>query len=205
MKSKLRHIAFYIIAIFLMLFWIYIAFNHLWHLQDFYASLGNQPFPDQWAKYLYWLIPAVEVLIFTLIFLSLYPEGQRTMSIPEGHWINRLSYLISAALLFIFSIYIGLGIHGVYGELPCGCASVFGDIEWSSHLIINMMLIGLSIAGWYLKRRTHGHGPFMRYKRAVQLFSAYIVCPGFFLHNVCFILPRRFPRKFALFPGQAGT
>lgn len=188
MKTKAIHIAPFSIQIFLMVFWLYVGVEKLWNLQGFHSALLRQPFPDSWADVLYRSLPMAELGI-GLLFI--FQRGKRP------------AFLFSALLLLIFSIYITLGLIGVYAERPCGCASVLNGLTWEWHLVVNLALFGLSILGWYLSGPTapmDNRG--MRSKRPLVLFRAFMLLLAVPVYLVFIVFIRRFPRRFAVFPGR---
>lgn len=188
MKTKFLHIAPYIIRLFLMVFWLYVGVEKLWNLQGFHAALLQQPFPDLWADTLYWSLPVAEAGI-GLLFIF-----QQT---------KRSAFLFSALLLLIFSIYIILGIAGIYAERPCGCASVLHGLTWEWHLVVNLTLFSLSILGWYLTGPTTPMGNRgIRSKRHLALFRVFMMLLALPVYLVFIVFIRRFPRRFAVFPGR---
>ncbi|PRD57035.1 MauE/DoxX family redox-associated membrane protein [Sphingobacterium gobiense] len=188
MKTKALHIAPFCIQIFLLMFWLYVGVEKLWNLQGFHSALLRQPFPDSWADMLYWSLPLAEFGI-GLLFIC-----QQT---------KRSAYLFSALLLLIFSIYITLGLIGVYAERPCGCASVLNGLTWEWHLVVNMALFGLSILGWYLTGPTTPIGKReIRLKQSLVLFRAFMLLVAIPVYLVLLVFIRRFPRRFAVFPGR---
>ncbi len=185
------------IRIFLMIFWLYVALDKLWSLQGFHLSLLKQPFPHWWADVLFWALPLVE-LVAALLFI-----GRRSRTI---------AYLLSSLLMLAFTVYIGLGVAGVYAKRPCSCASVFRGMSWNTHLIVNIALLGISLYGYYLsekeddngdrsqKRKLSSSSRFAHWRRSNltdydNTFSSGIV-PFYMLF--C----KWFRRKFALFPGR---
>lgn len=187
MNTKTIHIAPYSIRIFLMVFWLYVALDKLWNLGGFHVALLRQPFPDSWANTLYWSLPLAELSLALLFPLQ------------KG----RLSFMLSATLLLIFSLYIGMGVLGFYPERPCGCASVFSRLTWEWHLVVNVVLFSLSILGWYLTGPTSpmdNRG--IRHKRSMMLFRAFMLPVAVPVYLVFIVSIRRFPRRFAVFPGR---
>src|SRR5690606_20264799 len=142
MKHNARHITLYSIRTFLMAFWLYVALDKLWEPNGFRAALLRQPFPASWADVLYWLLPVGELFLGLLFLLPAIKRFHRILS--------PLPYLLSALLMFAFTVYIGLGVAGFYAQRPCGCASVFSRLSWTWHLVVNIFLLSLSIVGWRL-------------------------------------------------------
>src|SRR5690606_284058 len=188
MKTKALHIAPFSIQLFLMVFWLYVGVEKLWDLQGFHSALLRQPFPDSWAGTLYWSLPIIELGIGLLFVFQ---------------QLTRLAFFFSALLLLLFSVYIAFGIAGLYAERPCGCASVLKGLTWEWHLVVTLALFSLSILGWYLSGPT---APMdncgMRSKRSLALFRTYMLLLAVPVYLVFLVFIRRFPRRFALFPGR---
>ena len=186
MKTKALHIIPFSIQLFLLIFWLYVGLEKLWNLPGFHTALLKQPFPDSWADHMYWSLPIIELGIGLLLV------SVKTV---------RLGFRFSALLLLVFSLYIALGVAGLYPERPCGCASIFHTWSWEQHLAANLVLFSLSILGWYLTGPT---APIdnrkIRYKQSIQLFRAFMLLLAVEVYMVIIVMPRRFPRRFALFP-----
>lgn len=186
MKPRIRHITSHSLHILLMLFWLYVALDKLWDLPNFHRALLKQPFPNAWADVLYWALPIAELGLAILFVLT-----------RKGY-----TYLLSAFLMLSFTIYIGLGVAGVYATRPCGCASVFGGLSWDWHLLVNIVLLGLSILGRFLSGSSESTDREQgQYANAVgrQPMLSTVAVP---IHDGGFFIRIRFPRRFALFPGR---
>ncbi|TYP91344.1 hypothetical protein BC792_12052 [Sphingobacterium allocomposti] len=186
MKAQIRHIISHSLHIFLMLFWLYVALDKFWDLPSFHAALLRQPFPDAWADVLFWSLPMTEMGISLLFVLSR----------------KRTAYLLSVLLMLAFTLYIGLGVAGFYPKKPCGCASVFSGLSWSSHLLVNGLLLVSSILGWVLCRRaaTAGRGGRRSGSMAGWLRPVFMDNAAHMVFFTFIYGRRRFPRKFAPFP-----
>lgn len=226
MKTRARHTILYSLQIFLMIFWLYVALDKLWELKAFHVSLLRQPFPNWWADILYWALPMTELGI-ALLFVagSTFSVIQRSKATSESGkrrstsqknprhpeelgdvriwgFSRSIAFLLSALLLLIFTIYIALGVAGFYAKKPCGCASVFRGLSWEWHLLVNIVLLGLSTLGWYLSGPTNPIDTDVRYKKTIQLFSAFLMLAAVPVYDIVLVALKRFPRKFALFPGR---
>ena len=195
MKFITRHIILYSIRTFLLVFWLYVALDKLWEPSAFRAALLRQPFPDSWADELYWLLPAGE-LVLGLLFLV--PANKLFRRI-----LSPLPFLLSAILMLAFTVYIGLGVVGFYAQRPCGCASVFSGISWAWHLVINIVLLGLSFIGYHLATShtpTDSNGP--KHNEQQSSFHTFILLLSPPLYDTFVAIGKRFPRRFAVFPGR---
>lgn len=213
MRTKATYIAQFVIRVFLMVFWLYVALDKLWDLPAFRRALLRQPFPDRWAEMLFWSLPLLELAIA----LGFLVSGKKCVKTPptQKHSFRHLAnlglstplpYLLSTVLLFVFTLYIGLGVAGIYAQKPCGCASVFHSLSWEQHLLANIVLCSLSILGWYLTGPTspmdnHRTGR----KRSIRLFRALAKLGRATAPVASTAFSNRFPRKFAPFPALAGA
>ncbi|SFS39754.1 MauE/DoxX family redox-associated membrane protein [Sphingobacterium wenxiniae] len=224
MKTQLRHIAAYSIRIFLMVFWLYVALDKLWGLPTFHYALLRQPFPNWWADILYWALPLAELGIALLFLISspfsviqpIHQLAERSeLGKRESKGVTRSAssssaqalskgapFLLSALLLLAFTIYIALGVAGFYAQRPCGCASVFSGLSWDWHLLANIVLLGLSILGksLYESSAPTDHGT-EQYAYAGGGQPTFVSCTISFYHFLMF-MRKRFPRRFAPFPGR---
>ncbi len=205
MKKKTKHITLYGIRLFLMVFWLYVALDKLWDLSQFHSALLRQPFPDWWADLLFWLLPLGE-LVLAILFIANHHSNSRHSEERSNlvFWFipTRLPYLLSTLLLSVFSVYIALGVLDLYDERPCGCASIFSGLSWNWHLLINLLLLGISILGWYLTGPTAPIGRYSRNKRQIELFVQYpqvITVPIYPIIRCRFMV---FKMRFAPFPGR---
>jgi len=224
MKATRKHIALQSIRIFLMIFWLYVALDKLWDLQAFHRALQKQPFPKWWADALYWSLPLFELGIALLfVFASSRGKDDRRDLLNKQRLLPHVArrtdvvfnpYHLSALLLLIFSIYIGLGVAGFYSKRPCGCASVFNGLSWDWHLLVNIGLLALSLLGWWFAITGPRPSPpgasdgnpkensaVLRSGGNISLLSRLHSDKVFIyvFHNIKFKM--LFPRKFAPFPG----
>lgn len=208
MKNTTKHITLYGIRIFLMVFWLYVALDKLWNLSAFHSALIRQPFPDWWADILFLLLPLTE-LGLAILFIANHPSNPRHSEDPPmggdvGIWnlSTRLPYILSAAILVIFNIYIALGVAGLYADRPCGCASILSGLSWGWHLLVNLLLLGLSILGWYLTGPTTPMVAYTRSKRQVILFIQYPISIIVPMYRLILVRTKVFKRRFAPFPAS---
>ncbi|AIM37246.1 hypothetical protein KO02_11505 [Sphingobacterium sp. ML3W] len=161
MKNTIKNITTYSISIFLIIFWLFVGLEKATSWKNFELSLHQQPLPVWSIGIIFWLIPLIEILTgFLLIF--------------RGHQLQRWGYWGSILLLTAFTIFIGLGVLDVYEKTPCHCSSIFNDISWEQHLVINMVLLMVSIVGLYLTQlKPTTPNPHREYRKRVALFLLY--------------------------------
>lgn len=136
-KPSISNLSLRIIAFALIMLWVPVTIDKFWNLGEFHATLLNQPFPNWWARILYWLLPLLELLI--VIFL-VWPKRKLQ------HW----GMLLSTILLIVFTSYIALGLLNVFDQRPCGCGSVLKSMTWEQHFWFNLFFLFLSGTGAYL-------------------------------------------------------
>ncbi|HAE68874.1 MULTISPECIES: MauE/DoxX family redox-associated membrane protein [Sphingobacterium] len=191
MKTRASHITATSIRVFMIIFWAWVALDKLWNLQGFHLALEQQPFPDWWAGILFWLLPLFELGIVVLLAIHTYKFKKHTFFNP---------FLLSAFLLAVFTVYIGLGVAGLYAQKPCGCASVLSRLSWSWHLIVNLLLLFASILGLYLIGPTSPMAKCKQYKKQVILFSERRLPISVPIYSVMLLRVKKYKMRFALFP-----
>lgn len=109
---------------------------------------------------------------------------------------------IFLVVFWLDKIYIALGVAGLYAEQPY--TSVFSGLSGDWYLLVTLLLLGLSILGWYLTGPTAPMATYTRYKRQVILFIQFptrIVVP---MYRIILVRIKVFKMRFAPFPGKAG-
>ncbi|MBB2949333.1 MauE/DoxX family redox-associated membrane protein [Sphingobacterium sp. JUb56] len=163
MTRKVKHIIAYIISIFLIIFWLFVGLEKAWSWQNFRISLQQQPLPQWSMSILFWLVPLIEIA--TGILLAF-----------QNRKLQRLGYWGSILLLTAFTIFIGLGVAGVYEKRPCTCSSIFNEMSWEWHLVVNIILLSVSILGLFMLRPASlSSGDSERYSKSVRLFIIYLI------------------------------
>jgi len=191
MKTRASHITATSIRAFMILFWAYVALDKLWDLPGFHRALIKQPFPDWWAGILSWSLPLMELAIVILFSIHSFRNTKHLFFDP---------FVLSALLLTVFTVYIGLGVADLYAQKPCGCASVLSRLSWGGHLVVNLLLLLLSILGWYLTGPTAPMARCKRYKKQVILFLARPQVVRIPVYAVMLERVKKFKMRFAVFP-----
>lgn len=206
MKATILHITHHSIRIFLMLFWLYVALDKLWDLPQFHQALVRQPFPDWWADILYWLLPVTELgtaLLFTPHYRFNPRHSEKRSDVGVRDLSNSLPYMLSILMLVVFSGYIALGVAGFYEEMPCGCASALSSLSWGKHLLVNILLLLLSILGWYVYRKTaHSKKKSCNPQGMMAPIKEYIWTKVCCFSGYIITVVKMFRMHFALFPGR---
>lgn len=143
--NKTSSIIYKILRGIMILFWFYVGMDKIWQLSAFRIALEQQPIISYLAPILFWLLPLVEIGVGILL------------AMPAAR-LRAWGWEASILLIIIFTIYIGLGVFDVYAQKPCMCTSFLSGISWTAHLLINILILGLSIIGLVLHRRVGKYG-----------------------------------------------
>lgn len=104
-----------------------------WGYESSLDAFLNQPFPNEWGKYLSIAVPATELItVFFLLFR-----------------ITRMAGLVlGLVLMTAFTTYTGLVWIGAFDRIPCSCGGIFSRMGWEAHTAVNAaitILIGLTL------------------------------------------------------------
>ncbi|RKD12491.1 hypothetical protein BCY91_12670 [Pelobium manganitolerans] len=102
-------------------------------------SLYLQPIPHWMAEILLIQLPLAEYITAMLLII---PVSRR--------W----GYRLSLGLLTVFSLYIIFIKVKAFERVPCSCGGLIASLNWTQHLIVNLLLLALNVAGlvFHLKR-----------------------------------------------------
>lgn len=119
-----------VIFLFVVLF-IYAAMNKLMTFNEFQAQLGKSPLIMGYAKLISYLVPAVELIISTMLLMP-----------------RTLLYGLYASffLMVTFTGYIVI-ILTLSPYVPCSCGGILDSLGWTEHLIFNVGFVILAIVG----------------------------------------------------------
>lgn len=150
----------------MILFWIYVGMDKIWQLNAFRIALEQQPIIGYLAPILFWLLPLMEIAVGILLAMPLAR-------------LRAWGWRASTLLIIVFTIYIGLGVLNVYAQKPCMCTSFLSRISWTAHLLINIVILGLSIAGLLLHPKVAKYSErVMTGKKSIALFLIGFVAMG---------------------------
>lgn len=164
--NKTSSIIYKILRAIMILFWIYVGMDKIWQLSAFRIALEQQPIISYLAPILFWLLPLVEIGVGILL------------AMPAAR-LRAWGWRASTLLIIIFTIYIGLGVLNFYAQKPCMCTSFLSRISWTAHLLINIVILGLSITGWVLHHKVAKYGEHaLTGKTNVALFLICFIAMG---------------------------
>jgi len=117
-------------ALFILLF-VYTGISKLNERYIFSLVLSQSPLIGANANLLSWLLPVAELSTALLLLI-----------LPTRKW----GLIISLLLMCIFTGYIAYMLL-LNSGLPCSCGGVFKQMTWTQHLVFNIILTGLNVAG----------------------------------------------------------
>ena len=121
-----------IITLLLTVLFLYTALSKFLDLHTFQLQLANQNIPKWTVPYLSWAIPASELIIVGCLISGRF----RTLGLN-----------LSAFLMLIFTLYIGLVVIGFFDRVPCNCGGVINSMSFSTHLVFNLFFLFIAILG----------------------------------------------------------
>lgn len=116
----------------LALLFLFTAVSKLLDFRHFVRAINNQPFDNRWTPVLVVVLPLSELLTAGLLLWPRYRSK---------------GLLLSALLMFIFTVYVGLVTFHFYERVPCACAGVFQRLTWTQHFVFNVFCWGLALGG----------------------------------------------------------
>lgn len=131
-----------IIAIYLILFWLFASLPKLTDAASYSEQLARLPYIG-WASYLLkTFLPMFFILVAVLLVVP----------------ITKIAGLYTSLSLFVlFSFYI-LTVQVFSETIPCTCVGIRISLSWSGHLLINGIGIAISIVGIVLEKRNRRDG-----------------------------------------------
>ncbi|MCY4780602.1 hypothetical protein ORI89_13155 [Sphingobacterium sp. UT-1RO-CII-1] len=138
MNNANKHIT--LISIALLLLWIPVGVDKLFHFAVFKAGILRQPFSSSLGWVLIYTLPVLELATALCLVICR---------------LRLISFALSSLLMLAFTGYIGIALLGGWGKLPCGCGSIVSRMSWGQHFWFNLFFLALSVLGYYLQRKTH--------------------------------------------------
>lgn len=127
-----------VITFALILLFVYTATSKLLSHQNFIAVLKQSPLLHNFASFISWSIPIIELIIATLLIIpSLRKQG----------------LLASAILMSLFTAYIAYMLLSK-SHLPCSCGGVLKQLSWQQHLFFNIIFTIAALIGFKIEKST---------------------------------------------------
>lgn len=128
---NMKNLKLFVIEITGMLFiilFVYASLTKLIDFQKFNIELNKSPILNTISKEVAFIIPIIELIIG---FMFVFKRSQL------------LALYISFSLMVIFSSYI-VAILKYSDYIPCSCGGILQNMNWTQHLIFNVVFILLS-------------------------------------------------------------
>lgn len=120
-----------LISVLFVLLFVYAAVSKFIEFDKFKIQVGQSPILTDFADYVIWVIPIVEIAISVLLMIPRF----------------RLWGLYAAfCLMLMFTTYIVL-ILNFSKNIPCSCGGILGRLGWKEHLYFNAGFTLLAIVG----------------------------------------------------------
>lgn len=129
MRSK-KELAVDIICILFVMLFLYASLTKLLDYEKFRIQLGQSPMLTEYAGFVAWFIPSIEILIVILLIIPRTRSG---------------ALHAAFALMVMFTSYI-VAITRFSEFVPCSCGGVLQNMNWTEHLIFNIVFILLAFA-----------------------------------------------------------
>jgi hypothetical protein len=133
--KKLKKYLLPAICFLLILLWVYAASSKLMEFGMFRAQMSKQALFPFLKNSMPYLLPPAEFLMAGLL---LFETTLRT------------GFYLSFVMLLAFTTYIGLGISGVFGKVPCSCGGILSHMSWNVHFVFNIFFLLLTVFGIYI-------------------------------------------------------
>jgi uncharacterized membrane protein YphA (DoxX/SURF4 family) len=124
--------------VFILLF-TYAALAKLFDYERFKIQISQSPLLTDLATLVAWFIPGLELVIAIMLML------QR---------LRHIALYSAFSLMVSFTAYI-IAILNFSTDIPCSCGGVFEKLGWSEHLVFNISLTALALAGIWLHSNTN--------------------------------------------------
>lgn len=120
------------IVFLLMLLFIYAAVFKLLDFSSFKIYIGASPIGKSLAVTFALGIPLVELCVAYLLFTPRF---------------RRIGLYASLLLMLGFTAYIGYYALFDIAQRPCACGGILNNMEWTEHLIFNIVFVLLAVVG----------------------------------------------------------
>jgi uncharacterized membrane protein YphA (DoxX/SURF4 family) len=127
-----------LIAVLLIILFIYTASSKLLDIDAFRKQMLNQPLPDAMKQNLVWLVPVSEITTSVLLIIKS---------------ARLYGFVLAFLLMLAFTLYVGLILANTFAYIPCSCGGILNTLSWEAHLIFNIVFTLLALAGIIIERK----------------------------------------------------
>lgn len=141
--KKTSDISLAIICFLLILLWVYAAVSKVLDFSLFRLQMQRQVLPLFLKESLIYILPVTEVVAALLLLFE--------VTLRQGLYL-------SAILMGVFTIYVGLAVFKVFHNVPCACGGIIAAMGWHVHFVFNIFFLLLATLGIYQvhrERRPH--------------------------------------------------
>lgn len=137
----IRKIVVDIVVFSCILLFVYAALTKLLDYQKFAIQLGQSPMLTDFARFLAWSVPGVELLISLLLIFRA---------------TRLVGFYAALSLMTMFTSYIVLASR-FSDYVPCSCGGIIQNLTWTQHLIFNLVFFLLVVIAILLYPNTLNH------------------------------------------------
>ena len=119
----------------------YTAVSKVYDWKATKTALFNQVIPDWSKEILLYGLPGIEILVSILLLLPRF---------------RKMGFMLSLLLMSLFTGYVGWIWLGWAPKVPCSCGGVLESMDWGTHLVFNLVFLGISILGYWFMGKAEG-------------------------------------------------
>ncbi len=124
----------------LILLFTYAGVSKMLDISMFSHDMHNQPFPAWVATLLTWLVPPVEIIVSVMLAVKKWRYA---------------GLILSAVIMFLFSLYASLILALAFGRIPCSCGGVIRNLSWKQHVWFNLFFLAVAFTGLWFHQQTN--------------------------------------------------
>jgi hypothetical protein len=121
---KIQRVYIETVTYLMIILFVYAATSKLIDFENFGIQLGQSPILTRMATPVSWLVPLIEIFIAVLLTIP-------SMRSAGLYW--------SFTMMVLFTAYI-VAILNIDGHIPCSCGGILENMEWTEHLVFNMVV-----------------------------------------------------------------
>jgi uncharacterized membrane protein YphA (DoxX/SURF4 family) len=127
----------HLIAAVLVSLFIYTGLYKLIDFSEFSSQMHNQPLPRWLTSLATWTIPCIELFIAALL---LFDKSRKC------------GFMLAFLLVTVYTVYVTLILSDAFEYIPCSCTGIAKQLNWTTHLIINILAAALAYIGYRTQR-----------------------------------------------------
>ena len=121
---------------------MYTAISKLNGYGKFEATIGQSAMLTPYAGVLAWAVPSFEILIAVMLVFK---------------GLRQFGLYASLGLMAVFTAYVFIVLQSPE-KPPCNCGGVVSEMNWSQHLVFNIVFTGLAGVGVVLEKIPRNSG-----------------------------------------------